>query len=127
MSLQRFRIVATYTGICAYEIYVRAIDGAGESSTHVLGADSLRTSQITVGGTPTILIPAALDDRQGLVIKHWSSAGDLYISEDSSKLIGQAYGLRPADALALDIAAGVTIYAQSSAGPIDVRIAEAGT
>src|SRR5258707_822681 len=29
VSLQRFRIQATYTGICSYEIYIRAVEGLG--------------------------------------------------------------------------------------------------
>lgn len=32
-SLQRFRIVATYTGVCNYEVYVRAVEGAGDSGS----------------------------------------------------------------------------------------------
>lgn len=33
VSLQRFRVVATYTGGCSYEVYVRAIEGGGGSES----------------------------------------------------------------------------------------------
>lgn len=126
VSMQRFLVVATYTGIVSYEIYVRAISGAGESSSQILGAASLVTSQTTVSTTPTTVIASSLTDRNGLIIKNWSTVNTLYVSEDISKLPGSAWPLAPRDALALDIVAGVTIYGVADAGTIDVRIAEAG-
>lgn len=126
ISLQRFRVAATYTGQCDYEIYIRAVEGAGESNSRISGASSFTTSQITIGTSPTILIASSLIDRQGLVIKNWGTGGDLFISESSGKLSGQAWPLGPKDALALDVSAGVDIFAVASTGTIDVRLAQAG-
>lgn len=126
ISLQRYKVQAVYTGICDYEIYVRAVEGAGEASARILGSDSLVTSQATVNSTPAPLIPSSLTDRTGLVIKHWGGAGNLYVSESLAKLPGEAYPMGPRDALALDISAGVTVYAMSDGDPLDIRIAEAG-
>lgn len=126
VSLQRFRIVASYTGVCSYEIYVRAVEGAGESSSRILGSNSLATSAASVTTIAAPLIPSTLTDRSGLVIKHWAGAGNVYLSESLAKLPNAAYPLGPKDGLALDIAAGVTIYAVTDAGTADVRIAEAG-
>lgn len=126
ISMQRFRVVATYSGICDYEVYIRAVEGAGESSARILGSDSLRTTSAAVTTSPALLIPASLTDRNGLVIKNWSNAGNLFVSEDSGKLPADAYPLGPKDALALDVAAGVEIYAVSDLGTLDIRIAESG-
>lgn len=127
ISLQRFRIVATYTGICNYEVYVRAVEGAGESSSVIQGAGSLTSDQTSIGTTPTILIASILTDRQGLVVKNWSTTGNLFISESAGKLPGQGWPLAPKDAIALDVGAGTAIYGVSDAGTLDIRILQAGT
>lgn len=124
--LQRFKIIATYTGICQYKVYVRAISGSGESSTRIIGSASLTTDQVSINTTPSVLIASSLEDRTGLVIKNWSVGGNLFVSEDISKLPARGYPLAPKDALALDIAAGVTIYAVSDSGTLDIRFGQAG-
>lgn len=126
VSMQRFRIVATYTGEVQYEVYVRAIEGAGESSVKVLGANELVTSATTVTTTPGVLIGATLTDRSGITILNYSGSGTLFVSEDQSKLPAQAWPVPPGAGWSLDIAAGVTIYAVSSSGSLDIRIAQAG-
>ena len=128
ISLQRFLVVATYSDACTYEVYIRAVSTAGSADASVLGAADLSTSQTNIDASgPQILIPAALVDRQGLVVKNWSTSGNLFLSETAAKLPGQAYPLAPRDSIGMDIGAGITIYAISDAGTIDVRIAEAGT
>lgn len=124
--MQRFRVQATYTGVCEYEIYVRAIEGAGESSVRVLGPANLETSQVDVPPTPVALIPAALTDRNGVIILNNSTTDTLYVSESSAKLTGQAWPIRPGGTWSLDIASGVALMAESDGGMIDVRIAQAG-
>lgn len=126
VSMQRFRIQATYTGQVQYEVYVRAVEGAGESSVRILGSNNLQTSAATVTTTPAILIPANLTDRAGITIRNYSGSGTLFISEDQTKLTSQAWPVPPGEGWSLDIAAGVTIYAVSSSGSLDVRIAQAG-
>lgn len=127
ISLQRFSVVVTYTGICSYEMYVRAIEGAGESSTQIVGAANLVVSQTVVGTSATILIPSSLTDRAGLVVRNWSGTGTLYVGESLVKAdpsIG--YPIAPKEQLGLDVAAGAVIYAISDSGNLDIRIAEAG-
>lgn len=126
VSMQRFQVTTTYTGICDYEIYVRAVEGAGESSARITGSPQFRVSQTDIGTSPTVLISASLTDRNGLVVKNWSATANLYIAETSAKATtAEGYPLGPRDALALDVAAGVEIYAISDSGTIDVRIGEA--
>lgn len=126
VSMQRFKVTATYTGVCEYEIYIRAIEGAGESSVKIVGSADLETSAATVTTTPAVLIPAALIDRNGLSILNYSGGGTLFISEDSAKLPLQAWPIAEGGGWSLDIASGVTIYAVSSSGSLDVRIAQSG-
>lgn len=127
ISLQRFRIQANYSGACTYEVYVRAVEGAGESSTRILGSSDWRVSQLNISTTPVILIAASLEDRNGVLVKNWDNTGTLYIGESLAKAdptVG--YPLAPKDALALDIAAGAAVYAVGTQAVVDVRVAEAG-
>lgn len=127
VSLQRFLVRAEYSGACDYEIYIRAVTGAGESSTRILGASNWRVSQVGITNVASVLIPASLDDRNGILVKNWDDTGTLYIAEDISKAtILEGYPLAPKDALALDIASGASVYAIADELVVDVRIAESG-
>jgi hypothetical protein len=126
VSMQRFKVVATYTGTCSYEVHVRAVDGAGESSVKILGSTALVTDTLTVTTTPAILIPAALQDRNGLSLLNYSGGGTLFVSEDITKLPARAWPIQPGGGWSLDIQAGVTIYAVSSSGTLEIRSAESG-
>lgn len=127
VTMSRVRVQATYTGACDYEVYLRAISG-GLSDARILGAGTFQVSQKDVTIVPSLIVPAALTDRAGMVLKNWSTSGDLYIAETAAKattLLGWPLAAR--DALAMDIAAGVEIWAVSSAGTVDLRISEAGS
>lgn len=125
-TMQRFRVVAQYDDITEYEIYIRAVVGAGESSARIAGALSFTTSKTIVPNTPTILIPMSLTDRDGLSILNTSPTTILYITEDPSKLPDQAYPIYPGQAFSMDVAAGLVIYSMAASGTCDIRIAEAG-
>lgn len=127
ISMSRFLVRATYTGICSYEAYVRAVTGAGESSVKIVGADTLQASQITVGTSPTVLVPVSLVDRNGIIIKNWNTSGALYIADAAADdTVAAGYPIAPGEALSIDIAGGVAIYGRSASGTVDVRILEAG-
>lgn len=126
VSMQRFKVTATYTGVCEYEVYVRAIEGVGESSVRIIGPANLSTSSVTVGTSPQVLLASSLTDRNGLTIKNYSGTGTLFVSEDSGKLTADAWPVAPGEVWFLDVASGVTLYAVSTSGSLDIRIAEAG-
>lgn len=126
VCLQRVRIEAIYTGVCSYEIYARAISG-GLSDARIIGSTNWETDQITVGTSPIILIPAVLTDRNGVVIKNWSTTQNIFVAESSAKLVAnKGYPLAGRDGLALDIAAGAAIWIVSDSPGADVRIAQSG-
>lgn len=127
VTTQKVVVEATYTGAVDYEIHARAIQ-AGLVDTRIVGASTLRMSQATIAsGSPTLLIAASLTDRGGVVIKNWSSSGNVYIGATSGEAsVASGWPLGPKDALAVDLAAGVSIYAIAETTNIDVRISEAG-
>lgn len=127
VTFQRFKITATYDDVCTYKVYVRAVDGAGAASATISGSTAFTTSKTLVGSsTPTILIPFSLDDRNGMSILNTSPSTLMWISEDSLKLPLEAYPIYPGQSFALDVSAGVVIYAIADSGTIDIRIAQAG-
>jgi hypothetical protein len=146
ISLQRFRVQADYTGICTYEVYVRSIDGVGTQDINVLGQpiqvtvasgnidvrilppSVWQTSQVTVGTSAVTIIPAALTDRKGLLVKNWSSTTDCYIAESlPAASTATAYPLSARDAIAIDLTAGTAVYGITVSGTADIRIVQAGS
>jgi hypothetical protein len=126
ISTASIRIEAIYSDACAYSVHVRAVS-SGSSDTRILGASELEVSQQTVNTGAILLIPSSLVDRSGLVIKNWSNTQTVYIGETLAKAaIGIGYPLGPKDALALDVNAGVEVYAIADAAGADLRIAQAG-
>jgi len=120
------RVVATYNGACEFEVNARAVF-AGTSDTRILGSTNWEVSQVTVGTSPVLLIPAALTDRQGLLVKNWSSTQTIYVGESAAKAAASVgYPLAPRDAIAMDVASGSQVYAVSDAAGADARIVQAG-
>lgn len=145
-TLQRFKVIATYTDSCEYEIYVKAVDGGGVQDVTILGQpidvnvtggdidvtivppSAWTTHQETVTAVAALLIPASISDRKGILVKNWSTTTDVYIAES---LIAAdpatAYPLSARDAVALDLTAGSSVYAVTISGTADVRIVQAGS
>jgi hypothetical protein len=127
VSMMRFRVEADYTGIVDYEVYVRAVSGIGTSTVTIESPNDFTSIQTTVGTTATLLIPASLMDRSGIVIKNWSTYANVYVAETLlNATIAAGYPLAPRDALALDIAAGAALYIISDSAGADIRIMQAG-
>lgn len=127
---QRMRAIITTTDTANVRLTVRGL-AAGEISAEVSisGASTGSNSAISVGsGSPTILIPAALTDRSGMLITNTHPTSLLYVGFSVAKTSSTEgtpvlpnYGR-----LAMDVGAGVTVYGISSSGSIDVRLMEAG-
>lgn len=126
-TVSNLRVRATYSAAGTdYKVQCRAIN-SGSSDVKILGASGFSVSQQTVGVVPFLLIPSALVDRSGLVLKNWSATQTVYIAESAAKAdpaIG--YPLSAKDALAVDITAGAEVWAISDAAGADIRIGEAG-
>jgi len=140
-ALDKIRIEATYTGVCTYSVMVR---GTSASSTEItgtvdtvitntvsvieVGPSNGRASQTTIGTSASLLIPAALTDRKGLILKNFSNTDILFIGFTLLEAVpSNGYPLNPGQAMAMDIEAGQAIYGSSSANTVDIRILEAGT
>lgn len=126
-TVSNLRVRATYTdpGV-TYKVQCRAIN-SGSSDVKILGAAGFTVSQITVGTAPLLLIPSALTDRAGLVLKNWSDSQTVYVAESAAKATSAVgYPLAARDALAVDLTAGAEVWAVSDAAGADMRIGEAG-
>lgn len=123
--MDRLVITATYTDAVDYEVRVRGV-GTGESSVRILGANEATASQTDISGVD-VLVPAALSDRAGLIVKNNNSTGILYVGFTASEATsGNGYPIGPGESLGMDVAAGQEVYAVASTGTIDVRLLEAG-
>jgi hypothetical protein len=127
ISLQRFKVVVTYTGVCSYEIYTRAIS-AGETNAKILGNATWSVNKATIGVTPQLLIPGALADRRGLVIRNNSSSNQIvYVGESAAAAtIANGFPIIPGESFAVDLESGAAVYAVSDLAGADVRYAQAG-
>jgi hypothetical protein len=117
-------LVIEYTGSCNLQVVGRGM-GSGTTSARILGATELRASPAPVTTTPALLIPAALVDRAGIVIKNNTPNSILYIGfklAEATTTIG--YPMGGGECIGIDIEAGQEIYAVGSTS-IDVRLIEA--
>lgn len=127
--INQIKIVAVSTAAASFELYARGV-GTGESSVRILGPSSARASQSTVPAVATIVIPASLTDRSGLVIKNNNPVGGatMYIGFTALEAsIISGYPVSAGESLGMDLASGVTVYGISSVGSTDVRLLEAGS
>jgi len=128
ISLQRFRVKATYTGECTYEVYIRAISGIGEASVRILGSQSWEVGQATVGTAAQVLIPAAIVDRRGFIIRNYSTSNQtIFVAQDlASATAGLGFPIPPGETFSVDVASGAEVYVVSTGANTDVRYAQAG-
>lgn len=125
VGLSNMKLCITHTGDAEVSVYGKGIN-TGEASVRVLGASSIKTSQIDATSSGTLLVPAALTDRAGMVVKNYSGTETLFLGETlAASVVGNGYPLSPGEAMGIDIAAGVELYGRSGGADIDVRILEA--
>ncbi len=125
--MDKIRVTATYTDAVDYEVYVRGV-GTGEASVRILGSNDAEASQTDIGTSATIIIPAALTDRSGLIIKNNDSSANLFIGYTALEAtLANGYPIGPGESIGIDIASGQELFGIASAGTIDVRIMEAGS
>lgn len=124
--LSKIKVQVVTTGAAEFEIYARGVSGS-EVSARVLGAGSAGASSTTATGVPGIIIPSALTDRAGLILKNYSNAGTLFIGfELAEATTTDGYPIDPKESLGMDISAGVDVYGVSDGGTLDIRLLQAG-
>jgi hypothetical protein len=128
LSAPNYRVKAVYTGICSYEVQAKAVTGPGEVSVSMTGSAGWSVGQTLISTSPQILIPAAIIDRRGFIIRNNSTSGQVvYIAESSlAATAGTGFPIPPGETFAVDVASGAEVYAVSSAAGADVRYAQAG-
>lgn len=128
IAMGYIQIEAIWSGACEFIVKARAI-ATGDANARILGSSAFRATQDTVSTvSPSLVIPAAFTDRNGLVLKNNNTgSGILYIAESAiGAAIATAYPIYPQESLGVDLAAGAEIWAIAASSPIDVRILEAG-
>lgn len=127
--ISQVRLELTTSGAAEFEIYAKAVPAA-EASIRVLGADTATATQTDITTTPSLLVPVSLSDRSGLIIKNNNSLGGstLYIGFSPLETAPTTgYPITAQESLGMDLSAGVSLYARSSAGTSDIRILQAGS
>lgn len=124
--LSNLEVRVTYTGAAEYEVRARGLN-SGESSVKISGADSAQTSTAVVTNVTGVLIPTSLADRNGLCLRNWAGGATMFIGfTPLEATVSDGYPIAFREQFAMDLAAGVTLYAVSDGGNIDVRIIEGG-
>lgn len=124
--MSRIRVTAVYTDAATFEIRARGIS-AGELSVSILGASSGEAKQKDISSAANI-IPSALTDRQGLIVRNNNTSGVLFIGyalAQATSAIG--YPLNPGEAMGIDLQSGEELFGVASTGTIDTRIMEASS
>lgn len=128
LSSPNYRVKAVYTGTCTYEIQAKAVTGSGETTVTMTGNSSWTVGQATIDNTVQLLIPAALNDRRGIIIKNYSTGGQVVFVGESMTSATPTTGwpIPPNESFAVDLASGAEVYIVSTAAGADIRYAQAG-
>jgi len=127
--INQIRVEVTTTAAATFELYARGV-GTGESSVRILGPSVARASQTTIPAVATLIIPASLTDRSGLVIKNNNPLGGaiMYIGFTALEATAvSGYPISAGESLGMDLSSGVTVYGISASGTTDIRLLEAGS
>lgn len=127
--MSKVKVTVITTGAATFELYARGVSGA-EASVRVLGATSARATQVTIGPGPTLLVPAALTDRSGMVVKNNNGLGgvEFYLGFTAAEsAVGNGYPINAQESLGMDIASGVEVWANPASGTADTRLLESGS
>jgi hypothetical protein len=130
VSMSRFIVRATYTGVCQYEVYVRAVSGAS-STTSPSGPAPVAANQITqdtvvVSSTPTELYTgASRSSLRRLVRVYNSGTQTCYLGPAGVTSSGADIGepLPPLESLTYTLG-DVGLYAVVASGTCNLLITE---
>ena len=86
--------------------------------------NALLVSQNTVDTTAELVVASALTDRKRILVQNVSSNRTVYLGHDNAVTSANGLRLSAGSSIELDLAAGVALYAISSAVGADLRIAE---
>lgn len=122
----QMRVEVITSGAAKYDIRAKGVD-AGAAAVTLQGATTWDVQNVTVTNTPSILIGADLDDRNGLLIRNanFTGAEVLRIADTEAKLLAGIYAsVLPGESIQPDLRAGNEIWAESSGADIRVEVVE---
>lgn len=125
--MQYITITATWTAACQFTVKARGVS-SGLASVTILGSNVAKNYITTMTPTPTLIIPVALDGREGIALHNTAASQKVYMSftlANCNPTVGWEIG--PGEKLGLDIAGGVTLYGMVVAGSEVVKVLEAGS
>lgn len=129
VAMDNCRVKVAYDAACDYTIHAKGLT-IGSTDAKLLGSEEGDTNTASItSGAAQVLLAASLTARAGIMFaNHNTTAADiLYWSYSAAKAtVAAGFPLHPGGVATLDIDSGVTIYATSAAGTVDVRIAEVG-
>lgn len=125
--VDKLRIEYIVSNSADFDIRIKGVE-AGLSSVRIQASALWQVSNETVSTSRKVLVPSALDDRTGMLIRNanFDSNDVLKIAETEQKLIDDIYvSVLPGESIQPDIQAGSEIWAVSSTGnSIRVEIIE---
>jgi hypothetical protein len=126
VSLSNIRVEVTQsTGTASFEVRARGLT-AGEASSKISGQTEWSVTQAAVSTVVSSLVPISLTDRNGLVLKN-AGSNTVWIGEVAATAVSAVgWPLSPGESLAMDLKAGQSVWASTSVGTSDMRIAQAG-
>jgi hypothetical protein len=127
-TLSNLRLDIDHVGDCDLDVVFRGVTGGTTSNSIVFGAASATAYNIVATSTPAVLVPSAITDRQGLILKNYGSGDTLFVGFTISEAsTASGWPMSQGETIAIDLQAGQAIYAVSSGANINVRVMEANS
>lgn len=116
-----------WTGPCKANLRIKAIS-TGEASVRIASPNAGKVSQTNITTSPSLIVPLALADRAGIIVKNNSLTATVYLGYTLLEATtGNGFPLGPTESLGIDLSSGAALYGVASAGTIDVRVMESST
>jgi hypothetical protein len=126
-TLSNVRVVIQHSDDCDIIVSLKG-SSSGTSSTVLLSPTQATAYSVPITTTPSVIIPASTQDRQGLILMNYGAGPILYVGFTASEAaVASGWPLPMGASIAIDLGAGQAIWGASSAGTIDVRIMESGS
>lgn len=126
-TLSNVRVVIQHSDDCDLIVSLKG-SSSGTSSTVLLSPTQATAYSVVATTTPSAVIPASTQDRQGLIFMNYGVGPILYVGFTAMEAsAAQGWPLPMGASIAIDLGAGQAIWAAASSGTVDIRIMESGS